>query len=195
MLYLVMETESGNVEQGTLRALREAAGVTQGELATRLGRRQPALSRLERQRDARMSTLREYVAALGGELNVIARVGAVETRLSQFDAAAGVTGGALPSAAPTTLAYVRSRRADILRVAEQHGAYNVRVFGSVVRGDAVAESDIDLLVDMEEGRGLFDFIDVIHELEDALGRKVDLVTDRSLHWYVRDRILEEAVPL
>jgi hypothetical protein len=194
MLYLDMETESGNVEQGTLRALREAAGVTQEELATRLGRRQPAVSRLERQRDARMSTLREYVAALGGELNVIARVGAVETRLSQFDAA-GVTGGALPSAAPPTLAYVRSRRADILRVAEQHGAYNVRVFGSVVRGDAVAESDIDLLVDMEEGRGLFDFIDVIHELEDALGRKVDLVTDRSLHWYVRDRIQEEAVPL
>jgi predicted nucleotidyltransferase len=190
-----MQTESDSLEQGTLRALREAAGVTQEELAARLGRRQPALSRLERQMDVRMSTLREYVAGLGGELELIARVGALRTRLRQFDAAGGATDGALPSAAPPTLAYVRSRRADILRVAEEHGAYNVRVFGSVVRGDAAAESDIDLLVDMEEGRGLFDLSDVIHELEDALGRKVDLVTDRSLHWYVRDRILEEAVPL
>jgi hypothetical protein len=182
-------------ESATLRALREAAGMTQGELAERLGRRQPALSRLERQGDARVSTLREYVAALGGELEFIARVGELEMRLRQFDAPAVVPDDARASAAPPTLAYVRSRREDVLRVAEKHGAYNVRVFGSVVRGEATPESDIDLLIDMEEGRSAFEFVDLIHELAETLGRPVDVAEEPSLHSLVRDRVLKEAVPL
>ena len=69
------------------------------------------------------------------------------------------------------------------------------MFGSVVRNEARKSSDVDLLVKMERGRSLLDRIALKQELEDLLGCKVDVVTERALHWYIRDRVLEEAVPL
>ena len=71
----------------------------------------------------------------------------------------------------------------------------MRVFGSFSRGEARPDSDLDLLVDMEEGRTLLDRIALLQDLEDLLARRVDVVTPRALHRLIRDRILAEAVPL
>jgi uncharacterized protein len=86
-------------------------------------------------------------------------------------------------------------REDINRIAAAHGARNVRVFGSVRRGEASASSDLDLLVDMSKGRSLLDLVALGDELEEALGLEVDVVTEGSLSPYLRDRILAEAVAL
>ncbi len=86
-------------------------------------------------------------------------------------------------------------REAILRIAAQHGAYNVRVFGSFSRGQARPDSDLDLLVDLEPDRTLLDQIALWQDLEDLLGRKVDVVTPGALHWLIRDSVLKEAVPL
>ncbi len=87
---------------------------------------------------------------------------------------------------------VKSRRAEILRVAAQHGAHNIRVFGSVARGEAGEESDVDLLVDLEPGRSGLDQAGLILDLEELLGRPVDVVTEAGLYWLLRRRILKEA---
>lgn len=94
---------------------------------------------------------------------------------------------------PTQL--LKSRREQILDIAAKHGARNVRVFGSVVRGDADDESDIDLLVEMEPGRSLFDRAALWLELRELLGIKVDVVSDRGIKPRIRERVLREAVPL
>lgn len=86
-------------------------------------------------------------------------------------------------------------RSEINRIAAAHGARNVRVFGSVPRGEGRADSDLDLLVEMAEGRSLFDLIALSDELEETLGVDVDVVTEGSLSPYLRDRILDEAVAL
>ena len=86
--------------------------------------------------------------------------------------------------------------ADAIRsIAASHGARNVRVFGSHLRGDAGPDSDLDLLVDFEADRSLFDLIDLKDELEQRLGCPVDLVTERALNPHISARILAEAVPL
>jgi predicted nucleotidyltransferase len=85
-------------------------------------------------------------------------------------------------------------RAEILRVAEVHGARNIRVFGSVVRGDNRADSDVDLLVEFEEGKTLFDLIGLKLDLQNLLGATVDVVTPNSLR-YIRDHVLAEALPI
>ncbi len=90
---------------------------------------------------------------------------------------------------------ISEKREDILRIAEKYGARNVRVFGSVARGDAGPESDIDLLVDMEPDRSLFDMGGLLMDLQDLLGRKVDVVTEKSIYWLIRRRVLREARPL
>ena len=87
------------------------------------------------------------------------------------------------------------RRDEILRLAMQRGAQNVRVFGSVARGEANENSDLDLLVSWEPGRSLLDHAGLVQDLQESLGVKVHIGTERSLHWYVRDRILREAKPL
>ncbi len=87
------------------------------------------------------------------------------------------------------------KRAEILRLAELHGARNVRVFGSVARGEAGPDSDIDVLVHMEDGRSYFDLVDLLDALEKLLGRTVDIVDDDGLSPYLRDRILAEAIPI
>jgi len=75
---------------------------------------------------------------------------------------------------------------EILVIAARHGARTVRVFGSVVRGEETAESDLDLLVEFEQGRSLLNHIALAQDLEDLLGREVDVVTEKGLHWYIRD---------
>jgi len=90
---------------------------------------------------------------------------------------------------------VLEKRDEILRIAAGHGARTVRFFGSAVRGEETPESDIDLLVEFEPGRNLLDHVALVQDLEDLLGRTVDVVTEGGLHWYIRDRIHQEAVPL
>jgi hypothetical protein len=87
------------------------------------------------------------------------------------------------------------RREEILRLAERRGAYNVRVFRSVARGEANENSDLDLLVAWEPGRSLLDHAGLVQDLQELLGTKVHVGTEKSLHWYVRDRILREATLL
>jgi len=95
----------------------------------------------------------------------------------------------------TTADVLKFKRNDILRLAEQHGAHHVRVFGSTARGEAGPTSDIDLLVRMDHGRSLLDLIALSQELESVLHRKVDILTDEGLSPYLKQRILDEAVPL
>lgn len=90
---------------------------------------------------------------------------------------------------------IRKRRGEILQRASQHGARNVRVFGSAARGDAGPASDIDLLVEMEPGRSLLDFVRLWQELEDLLGVRVDLVSEGGISPYLREEILSEAIAL
>jgi len=90
---------------------------------------------------------------------------------------------------------LKTKRGEVLRIAAKHGARNIRVFGSVARGEARPDSDVDFLVEMEIGKSLFDIARMAVDLEDLLHCEVDIVEQRSLHWYIRDRILEEAVPL
>jgi predicted nucleotidyltransferase len=89
----------------------------------------------------------------------------------------------------------QQKRDEILRVAARYVAYNVRIFGSVARGEAGAESDIDFLVDMEPDGSLFDVGGLLVELQDLLGQKVQVVPEKSLHWYIHDQVLREAKPL
>jgi len=87
------------------------------------------------------------------------------------------------------------KRAEILRIASRYGARDVRVFGSVVRGEDDRESDVDFLVELEDGRSLLDLGGLQMELEELLGCKVDVVTEGGLYWLLRRRILKEAQPL
>ena len=91
--------------------------------------------------------------------------------------------------------FLESSRDDILRIAWKHGARNVRVFGSAARGEDAPDSDVDFLVELEPGRSLFDHVALLQELEELLGRKVDLVEPEGLHWYIRDKVIAEAVAL
>jgi predicted nucleotidyltransferase len=90
---------------------------------------------------------------------------------------------------------LKSRREEILSIAARHGARNVRVFGSVARGEAGENSDIDLLVELDQGRSLLDLTGLVVDLEELLERKVDVVTEQGLYWLLRRRILKEARPL
>jgi hypothetical protein len=94
-----------------------------------------------------------------------------------------------------TLELLKAKREQILRLAAQHGARNVRVFGSFARGEAGPESDVDFLVAMDKGRSYFDLVALWQELEGLLRRKVDVISDCGLSPYLKDRILAEARPL
>jgi len=90
---------------------------------------------------------------------------------------------------------VAQKRAEVLGAAARHGARNLRVIGSVARGEARPDSDLDLLVDLDKGRSLLDHAALVIELETLLGCKVDVATEQGLRPRVRDRVLAEAVPL
>ena len=90
---------------------------------------------------------------------------------------------------------LKERREEILRIAVNHGARNVRVFGSVARSEADEKSDVDFLVDMEAESSLLDLVALTQDLEDLLGQPVHVVEKEAVHWYIRDRVMSEAVPL
>jgi hypothetical protein len=87
------------------------------------------------------------------------------------------------------------KRDEIIKIATIHGARNIRVFGSVARGEADEKSDIDFVVEMEPGRSLFDLGGLLMDLQEVLGRNVDVVTERGLNPRIRERVLKEAVAL
>ena len=96
---------------------------------------------------------------------------------------------------PPTFDELRARREEILALATKRGARNVAVFGSVARGESDGQSDVDFLVDMTPGHGLFDMGGLLIELQELLGCEVDVVTRRGLRERIRDRVLAEAQPL
>ena len=90
---------------------------------------------------------------------------------------------------------LRQKREEVLKLAHQHGASRVRVFGSVAKGEDTEASDLDLLVEMEPGRSLLDLVAIKQDLEDLLGCKVDVVTEGAVSPYLRERVLNEAIGL
>ena len=91
---------------------------------------------------------------------------------------------------------LQDKRDEILAIAAKHGAYNVRVFGSVARGEATDASDVDFLIDYDLKKITPWFpAGLMLDLEDLLNRKIDVVSEKSLHYFLRDRILQEAVLL
>ena len=90
---------------------------------------------------------------------------------------------------------LRTRRKEILEIAARHGAVNVRVFGSVARGDDRPDSDIDFLVNLESGRSLLDLARLLRELNTLLGYPVDVITEAGLRPRIKPQVLREARPL
>ena len=90
---------------------------------------------------------------------------------------------------------LQAKRDLILKTASKHGIQNIRVFGSVARLDEGPTSDIDLIVDFEEGRSLFDLIRFKQEIEDLLNIRVDVVTENSIHWGIKEEVLNGAIQL
>ena len=88
-----------------------------------------------------------------------------------------------------------SKREQIVRIASQYKISNVKLFGSVLREEENAESDIDFLVECGDDCSLFDLISLKYDLEEILGRKIDVVTSDSVHWTIRAKILQEAKPI
>lgn len=97
--------------------------------------------------------------------------------------------------APLTLEAVRERRNDILAVAARYGVDDIRIFGSVLHGVAGPESDLDMVVRYPRDASLLDHVAFSQDLEELLGRRVDVVSEPALHWYIRDKVLSDAVPL
>ena len=154
---------------------RRERNLTQAALAATVGLDRTALSKIE--------SGRRGIGSL--ELATIAR--ALGRPLDSF-----LSEAAGPS---DPLAELQQRRDAVLRIARQHGGRSVRVFGSVARGDARSDSDVDLLIEMEPGSSLFDQAAMLAELRELLGRDVDVVTPEGLRPRIRDRVLREAVSL
>ena len=87
---------------------------------------------------------------------------------------------------------IKRNREEILRIIARHGARNVRVFGSIARGEDRTDSDVDLLVEMQDDRSLLDLVALEQDLEELLQRKVDVLTDESIHPAIRQPITAEA---
>ena len=90
---------------------------------------------------------------------------------------------------------LQAKRESILQTASKYGAYNVRIFGSVARGEADSSSDVDFLVEMEPGRSLFDLGGLLMDLQELLDCNVDVVTEQGLRSRIRERVLKEAISL
>ncbi len=156
-----------------VRRLREQAGVSQTELAERSGVVQSAISDYERgKKEPAFSTLQRLATAVDLDVKV------------SFS----------PTSSARTLASLRRRRGAILETCRRHGASNPRVFGSTAKGTARPDSDIDLLVDLESGRTLFDVAALHDDLETLLGRDVDVLTSGSVKGRLA-HVDNEAVPL
>lgn len=90
---------------------------------------------------------------------------------------------------------VIENRDEILRISMKHGASNIRIFGSVARNQETNKSDLDILVDLEKGRSLMDHAALIIELQDLLGCKVDVATERGLKERIRAQVMKDLIPL
>lgn len=90
---------------------------------------------------------------------------------------------------------LKIKREEIIQICAKYGARTIRLFGSVVRGKSDETSDLDFLVELEPGRTIFDLGGLQYELEQLLGCRVDVVTERGLKTRIRERVLNEAVPL
>jgi predicted nucleotidyltransferase/DNA-binding XRE family transcriptional regulator len=167
-----------------LIAARAEAGLTQAEVAAKVGATSSAIARLESGRaTATVQMLSRLADVLALRFEIAPHQGLRTRRLPQRG---------------LTLADLRARRDDIERIAAGHGAANVRVFGSVARGEADAASDVDLLVDIvvdADGLAYFGVIEDLREdLSELLGRKVDIL-DAAQLGRIRERVLSEAVPV
>ncbi|MGA2881716.1 MAG: nucleotidyltransferase family protein [Bryobacteraceae bacterium] len=99
------------------------------------------------------------------------------------------------SQATDTFELVRAKREEIQRIAAQHGARNIRVFGSVARGEARPDSDVDFLIDVDPVTSSWFPAGLVQDLESLLGRRVEVVTERGLNHLIREDVLREAVPV
>ena len=158
---------------------RRTAGLTQAELARRAGTSQAMVARYETGvASPTVRTLRRLLRAAGRDLELSA------------------TGPEATAQASPLAATLREYRTEITAAAERVGAHNVRVFGSVARGDDTAESDVDLLVDFPaRERGLLPLLTLAEQVERLVGRRVDVAAVEVMAEPVRDRALAEAVPL
>lgn len=95
----------------------------------------------------------------------------------------------------TTLETLRAKRTELEAIGRKYGVSNIRVFGSVARGEETEGSDIDLLVNVESNRDLYDFIGFKQDAEALLSCEIDLVTEKGLYHLLRDKVLNEALPL
>ena len=142
-----------------------------------------------------LAQLRAAAAEVLGELAVGRRPPEVD-RLNigpcQGDGLSSIGAPRRPMTATDAL---KRHRTEILRLAAQYGATAIRVFGSVARGQADESSDIDFLVRMSPGRSLFDVGGLLMDLQDLLGKRVDIVTERGLGPRMRERVLREAIPV
>jgi predicted nucleotidyltransferase len=91
--------------------------------------------------------------------------------------------------------HIQEKRAEIIKIARKYGASNIRIFGSVARGEATENSDIDFLMDIESGHSLLHRISLIQELEDLLKCKVDVAKPQQLHELIKQQIIQESIPL
>lgn len=157
-----------------LAQARRTAGLSQAEVARAVGLDRTAISKIE--------SGHRQVEALE-----LARLASVLLR--------PVDWFVRDDALRLDIAKLRRVRGQILRIAGDRGATNIRVFGSVARGDTRPDSDVDFLVDMEPGRSLLDRAGLMAELQELLGRHVDVATVATLLDRVRERALREAVPL
>ena len=90
---------------------------------------------------------------------------------------------------------IQEKRDEICTIAAKHGAYNIRIFGSVVRGQAGPDSDIDFLIDAGPATSSWFPAGLILDLQEILGRRVEVVTEKALSPFIRDHVLREAIPL
>lgn len=90
---------------------------------------------------------------------------------------------------------IKIKSSEIRQIAERHGASNIRLFGSVVRGEAKPESDVDFLIDVLAETSPWFPVGLIQDLEKLLGRRVEIVTERALNKDLREKVLREAVPV
>lgn len=125
------------------------------------------------------------------------RLGVRAGTLSRMLIRGALRGGglAIGSSGRSPLGPLSEHREEIIGIAARRGARNLRLFGSRARGEPGAGSDVDLLVELEPGRSLLDLVGLSQDLEELLGRRVDVVTDAGLSPYLRERVHAEAVPL
>ena len=164
-----------------LREARKRAQLSQTDVARRAGIAQSVISAYESgRREPGVTTLARLVKATGHELE-LELVAEPDRKLGVPDTALGRR--------------LRRRRRTIIEAAATRGAHNVRVFGSVARGEDTAASDIDLLVDLERGVGLVTLVALKRELSELLGVDVDVVPATNLKPRIRAQVLGEAIPL